>query len=56
MHPEEILADNFVLWMTAKDNSSKLKSPVVISKMNDIISNATSDAEVTASQTNNKSS
>ena len=42
IHPEEILADNFVFWMKDKKNSKKLKTPEIITKMNDIISSAAS--------------
>ncbi|CAF3013952.1 unnamed protein product [Rotaria sp. Silwood2] len=43
IHPEEILADNFVLWMMKKDQLATLKSPTVISRMNDIICTAAQD-------------
>jgi hypothetical protein len=56
IHPEEILADNFVLWMIGTDNSKKLKTPAVINKMNDLISGVTSDAKTTATQINSISS
>ncbi len=39
IHPEEILADNFVFWMTDLENAEKLATPDIIKKMNDIISN-----------------
>ena len=44
IHPEEILADNFVFWMTTLNNLSKLKTPAIVNNMNDIISAATSNA------------
>jgi len=56
IHPEEILADNFVLWMTGKENSVKIKTPAVINNMNDIISSATNKAKAPGSQTNSVSS
>jgi hypothetical protein len=34
---EEILAENFVFWMTAMDNLSQLKTPSIVTNMNDII-------------------
>ncbi|CAF1426009.1 unnamed protein product [Adineta steineri] len=37
MHPEEILADNFVLWMIATKNPNRLRTPTVVQNMNDII-------------------
>ncbi|UJR07049.1 hypothetical protein I4U23_011337 [Adineta vaga] len=37
MHPEEILADNFVLWMIATKNLNRLRTPTVVQNMNDII-------------------
>ncbi|UJR19818.1 hypothetical protein I4U23_022951 [Adineta vaga] len=40
IHPEEILAENFVLWMTSADNITGLKSPAIVKNMNDIISKA----------------
>lgn len=40
IHPEEILADNFALWMMNQGNSSTTKSPMVISKMGDIFAAA----------------
>jgi hypothetical protein len=42
IHPEEILADNFVFWMTDLENAEKLATLGIINKMNDIISIATS--------------
>jgi hypothetical protein len=48
IHPEEILAENFVLWMTATNDSMKLKTPAIINKMNDIISGAINNAKTTA--------
>ncbi|CAF0793532.1 unnamed protein product [Adineta steineri] len=39
IHPEEILADNFVLWMTKGDDLTNLNTPDIINKMDDIISN-----------------
>ncbi|CAF1610621.1 unnamed protein product [Rotaria magnacalcarata] len=42
IHPEEILADNFVLWMTKKDQSTSLKSPTVVLKMDEIVTNSSS--------------
>ena len=44
IHPGEILADNFVLWMMANENPSKLKTPAVVNNMNKIISAATARA------------
>jgi hypothetical protein len=41
MHPEEILADNFSIWMRSSDNAEKIATPGIINKMNDIISNST---------------
>ncbi|CAF4787723.1 unnamed protein product [Rotaria sp. Silwood1] len=38
IHPEEILADNFALWMMKKDQS--LGSPIVVLRLADIISAA----------------
>ncbi|CAF1177156.1 unnamed protein product [Rotaria sordida] len=43
IHPEEILADNFVLWIMNKDQSTTLESPTVILRMNDIISSTVND-------------
>ncbi|CAF4012061.1 unnamed protein product [Rotaria sordida] len=43
IHPEEILADNFALWMMGKDQSATLKSPTVVLRMADIISAAVKD-------------
>ena len=37
IHPEEILADNFTLWMTSTDNLQDIETPSIISQMNDII-------------------
>jgi hypothetical protein len=37
MHPEEILADNFVLWMIATKNPNRLRTPTVVQNMNGII-------------------
>jgi hypothetical protein len=50
IHPEEILADNFVLWMTDKENSATLTTPAIINKMNDIICGATSNAKAIVPQ------
>ena len=40
VHPEEILADNFALWMISTDNLQDIETPSIISRMNDIISAA----------------
>ena len=37
IHPEEILADNFVLWMIGTGDSNRLRTPSVVTKMGDII-------------------
>lgn len=37
IHPEEILADNFVLWLTGIQNPARLRSPIVVENMNEII-------------------
>jgi len=55
IHPEEILADNFVLWMTDIENSKKLKTPDIVNKMNDIISVAATNSIAVASQMNSVS-
>ncbi|CAM2724530.1 unnamed protein product [Rotaria socialis] len=43
IHPEEILADNFALWMMNKTPSKRVTSPNVLSRMADIISTAAKD-------------
>ncbi|CAF4671629.1 unnamed protein product [Rotaria sp. Silwood2] len=43
IHPEEILADNFALWMMKKDQSATLASPIVVLRLADIISAAVKD-------------
>lgn len=40
IHPEEILAENFVLWMISSKDPNQLKTPVIVQKMNDIIARA----------------
>jgi hypothetical protein len=56
IHPEEILAENFVLWMTDVENSEKLKTPSIVNKMNDIIYVAATNSIITTSQMNSISS
>lgn len=50
IHPEEILAENFVLWMTSMGNLEKLRTPDIVNKMNDIIYHDTESLGSTASQ------
>ena len=40
IHPEEILAENFVLWMISSQDPNQLKTPAIVQKMNDIIARA----------------
>lgn len=40
IHPEEILAENFVFWMADMENVDKLQSPDIVKRMNNIISSA----------------
>ena len=42
IHPEEILADNFVLWMMGKDQSTSLASPIVVLRMDEIVTKSSS--------------
>ena len=44
VHPEEILAENFVLWMTDIENADKLQSPDIVKRMHNIISSAASSS------------
>ena len=37
IHPEEILADNFILWMTGTADPARLRTPAVVTTMGDII-------------------
>ncbi|CAF2765771.1 unnamed protein product [Rotaria sp. Silwood2] len=55
MHPEEILAENFVLWMMKKNQSSVLESPTIILKMDDIISTAARNIQTSVALTNHSS-
>lgn len=41
IHPEEILADNFVLWLTGTQDPHRLRSPIVVENMNEIIRRST---------------
>jgi hypothetical protein len=50
IHPEEILADNFVFWMTSIDTLEKLTTPDVVNKMNEIIYHDTNNSSSIASQ------
>ncbi|CAF1611398.1 unnamed protein product, partial [Didymodactylos carnosus] len=40
IHPEEILAENFVLWMISSQDPDQLKTPAIVQRMNDIIARA----------------
>ena len=44
IHPEEISADNFVIWTTKIDNLNTVESPAVVSRMNEIITHAENNA------------
>ena len=44
IHPEEISAENFVLWMTSVGNLKNVSTPAIINNMNDIISHAANNA------------
>jgi hypothetical protein len=44
IHPEEISAENFVLWMISANNPEQLKTPAIVNNMNDIISAAAGNA------------
>jgi hypothetical protein len=55
IHPEETLAENFVLWMISSQDPNQLKTPAIVQKMNDIIARAaTSIPHLTMVATSNK--
>lgn len=43
IHPEEINADHFVIWMTRMNNLDAVQSPGIIEKMNDIMNRSANE-------------